>query len=75
MLLPFQWAVITLQESKLLMKFIEESTSTKSDPKNYAKMQKSGVLEVYNALREFVESSCNYDGNLRYLEDRLEERQ
>lgn len=50
------------------MKHIEESTATKGDSRNYAKMQKAGVLEIYNKLREFVEMNQHYEDQLRYLD-------
>lgn len=68
MLLPFQWAALTLEEAKLLMKYIEESTATKGDSRNYAKMRKAGVLDIYNKLREFVETAQHYEDRLRYFD-------
>lgn len=55
MLLPHQWAVLTVEEATILMQYIEKSTATKSMSRNYDKMEKVGVLEIYNKLREFVE--------------------
>lgn len=68
MLLPFQWAVLTVEEARLLMSYIESSTATKSQFKNYDKMQKAGMLQVYEKLREFVETSVQWEGNLRWLD-------
>lgn len=67
MLLPFQWSVLTLDEARTLMKFIEESTATKGQSRNYDKMQKAGVLEVYNSIRTFVEKADHWSGNLEYF--------
>jgi hypothetical protein len=68
MLLPFDFAVITAAEAKLLMEFIEKQTATKSLSRNYDKMQKLGVLELYNKLREFVEAAHHYEWQLRGLD-------
>lgn len=68
MLLPFQWAVITIEEATLLMQYIETSTATKSMYRNYDKMQKAGVMGIYEKLREFVDSVEHYNNNLRYLD-------
>lgn len=68
MLLPFQMGVITVEEARLLMTFIETSTATKGQSRNYDKMQKAGVLEIYNKLRELVEFHDHYEGQIRYLD-------
>ena len=67
MLTPFQWAIITVDEARLLMDYIERKTDTPAFPKNYKKMQKEGILDMYNKLRFFVEEATQYEGNLRYL--------
>ena len=68
MLLPFQWVVLTLEEAKTLMRFIETSTATKTIPIHYEKMRKFGILETYEKLRQFVEASHQYDYHLRNLD-------
>jgi len=68
MLTPFQWAVLTVEDARLLMQYIEKTTATKSQPRNYDKMQKAGMLEVYNRLREFVELNTHFENTLRYLD-------
>lgn len=60
MLMPFEWAVLTVQEAKLLMEYIEKSTSSKTMPKRYDKIQQVGMLEIYTRLRDFVESHSQY---------------
>ena len=60
MLMPFEWACLTVQEARLLMQYIEKSTGTKTMPRYYEKMQKHGMLEIYNKLREFVELNAQY---------------
>ncbi len=65
MLLPFDFAILTAAEAQLLIQFIETSTATKSQPKNYDKMAKVGILEMYNKLRDFVEAANQYENNLR----------
>lgn len=76
MLTPFQFAIITVEEAQELMGYIERSTNTPAFSKNYKKMEKEGVLEIYNKLRNFVEESTQYNGNLRYLnpDDYVRER-
>jgi len=67
MLLPFEWAILTVAEASLLMKYIETTTSTKSMPINYDKMYKAGMADIYGKLREFVEANGQYN-NLRDLD-------
>jgi len=59
---------LTFDEAKLLMEFIEKSTATKGLTRNYEKMQKAGVMEIYNRLREFVEQKVHYEDQIRYLD-------
>ena len=68
MLLPFQWAVLTIEEAKLMLDYIEKTTASKGLSRNYHKMQKVGMLETYNKLREFIESAAHYDEYLRPLD-------
>ena len=58
--MPFEWAVLTVQEARLLMTYIEKSTATKTMPKRYDKMQQFGVLPIYEKLRDFVELNAQY---------------
>lgn len=60
MLMPFEWAVLTVQEARLLMEYIEKSTSSKTMPRRYDKIQEAGMLPVYEKLREFVELRQQY---------------
>lgn len=60
MLMPNEWAVITVQEARLLMEYIEKSTSSKTMPRRYDKMQEVGMLPIYEKLREFVELNKQY---------------
>ena len=60
MLMPFDWAVLTVQEAKLLMEYIEKSTATKTQPRFYEKIQKLDMLPIYEKLREFVELHNQY---------------
>lgn len=76
MLMPNEWAVITIQEARLLMEYIEKSTSSKTMPRRYEKMQEVGMLPIYEKLREFVELNARYQalqsldiGNLVTLTD------
>jgi len=68
MLLPFDFAVITTAEARQLMEFVEKQTGTKTNTRNYEKMQKLGVLEIYNKLREFVEAANHYEWQLRSID-------
>jgi hypothetical protein len=58
--MPNEWAVITVQEARLLMEYIEKSTSSKTMPRRYDKMQEVGMLPIYEKLREFVELNKQY---------------
>lgn len=60
MLMPFDWAVLTVQEARLLMEYIEKSTATKTQPRYYEKIQKAGMLPIYEKLREFVETNAQH---------------
>jgi len=51
MLTPFQFGIIT--EAKVLLDFIEKATATKAFPRNYDKMRKMGVLEIYDNFKKF----------------------
>jgi len=62
MIMPFDWAVLTIEEAKLLMEYIEKSTATKTQPKYYEKIQRLGMLPIYEKLREFVELNSHYQG-------------
>ena len=62
MLMPFEWAVLTIEEAKLLIDYIEKSTATKTIPRYYEKMQRFGMLEIYRKLREFVELHEHHQG-------------
>ena len=66
MLLPFEWTVLSVQEARLLMEYIENSTSSKTMPKRYDKIQQVGMLPIYEKLREFVEANAQYN-NLHNL--------
>lgn len=68
MLLPFDFALLTVEEARLLIKFIERQTATKSNSKNYEKMTKLGVMEIYRKLEEFTLASDHYNYDLRCLE-------
>lgn len=68
MLLPFEWAVLTVQEARQLMEYIEKSTATKTMPRNYDKIHKAGLTDIYDKLRQFVEANAQYEINLRYLD-------
>lgn len=69
MLLPFQFSILTLEEAKLLISFIEKSTATKTHNRNYDKICKMGILDMYNKLRDFVEEATHYDGQLKYFDE------
>jgi hypothetical protein len=50
------------------MAFIEKTTSTPACSKNFEKMEKAGVRNIYNQLREFVEMSEHYDSELKMFD-------
>lgn len=60
MLMPFEWAVITVEEARLLMEYIEKSTSSKMVPRRYEKIQEVGLYPIYEKLREFVAVNAQY---------------
>ena len=60
MMMPFDWAVLSIEEAKLLMEYIEKSTATKTQKKYYEKIQRLGILPIYQKLREFVELHNQY---------------
>lgn len=68
MLMPFDFAIITSAEAKQLIEFIEKSTETKKNPKNYEKIIKLGVMELYNKLTEFVYNANYYENILKNLD-------
>jgi len=59
-MMPFDWAVLSIEEAKLLMEYIEKSTATKTQKKYYEKIQRLGILPIYQKLREFVELHNQY---------------
>lgn len=67
MLLPFDWAVITLNEAKILVDFIEKSTATPKIPINYEKMSKVNILEMYDKLKHFITNSQHYK-NIEHID-------
>jgi hypothetical protein len=68
MLMPFDWAVLTVEDARLLRGFIQKVTGTPAQPKNYKKMQDAGVLDIYHKLDEFVEARDHYQNDLRRLD-------
>ena len=69
--MQFQWAVLTIEEAKVLKKHIEESTATKGLSINYDKMQKANILEMYNKLKEFIYNSVQYQRLLEFDAERF----
>lgn len=64
MLMPFQWAILELEEARILLKHIENIGGYR----NYDKMRELGLLDIYNRLREFVGVADHYEANIRYLD-------
>ena len=71
MLMPFEWAVLTVTDARLIMEYIEKSTSSKTMPRRYEKMQEVGMLPIYEKLREFVETHTQYEAFRRMAELQL----
>ena len=71
MLLPLEFAILSVQEAKLLMEYIEKSTSSKTMPIRYDKIQQVGMLDIYMRLREFVELHKQYQALQTLDIDRL----
>lgn len=70
MLMPFEWAVITVEEARILKKFIEASTATKAYPVNYKKIEEAGMQIMYDKLSMFISEHEHYEGQLRYFYDK-----
>ena len=70
MLNPFEYSIITLEEAKKLVQFIEKTTSTPSLSKNYLKMQELGILSIYDELRMFINNCNHYEDYLRYFDSK-----
>lgn len=57
---PFENVTISIEEVLLLINFIEQSTATPKNPRNYDKISKLGVLPLYDDLRRFVDEYNHY---------------
>lgn len=68
MLLPFDFAVISVDEAKKIMDFIVKMTATKKRVFNDAKIRELGMMEIYQRLQEFVQMSNHYKNDLQYFE-------
>ena len=68
MLLPHQWAVLTVEEAKALKVFIEKSTATKREKIYLKKIKDQNIFELWNKLREFIENYEQYEYILRHLD-------
>ena len=68
MLLPFDFAVITYEEAKLLRDFIRAKTDSPDRDKDYDQMRKDGVLEIYSKLDDFCKMAEHYEYNLQRLD-------
>ena len=67
MLMPFEWAVLTVEEASELSAFIEKMTATPTQPINFKKMQDLGIYDMYNKLRHLVDQAAHYQRNLESL--------
>jgi hypothetical protein len=70
MLMPFEWAVITVEEARILKKFIETVTATKAYPVNYKKIEESGMKIMYDKLSMFISEADHYAGQLKYFQEK-----
>jgi len=61
MLIPYQCAILTLDEAEALMNFIERIVATKTNPLNYDKMGKMGILPIYEKLKAFTDEVATYE--------------
>lgn len=69
MLLPNEWAVLTIEEAKSLVAYIDKTTATKGQStRNYDKIHKAGMGGIYARLNEFVSQHAHYDDQLRNLD-------
>jgi hypothetical protein len=68
MLFSHQFAILTTEEAKTLMDYIQNTTATASRNLNYEKMKKMGIWDIYVSLKELVDSSGHYEHFLRTLD-------
>jgi len=71
MLLPLEFAILSVQEARQLVEYIEKSTASKTMPIRYDKIQQVGMLDIYMRLREFVELHKQYQALQTLDIDRL----
>lgn len=57
MLQPFDWAVLTKEEAVILIAFIDKTLGAR----NYKALQEAGMMQIYSALKKFVEQSDHYE--------------
>lgn len=67
MLMQFECAILTLEDARILVEFIQKSTASKSIPVNYNKIDKSSVADLYYKLSRFLEAN-NQLGRLMNLD-------
>ncbi len=68
MLLPLESAIIDIDEARQIVAFIESSTATKSNPKNYEKIIKLGMIDLYEKLIKFIGIYDHYHRELKYID-------
>lgn len=56
MLMPYEYVIFDLNELRQMQKFIENATGTKAFPVNYDKMQKAGILDLYQKVQDALYS-------------------
>lgn len=73
MLMPYEYVIFDLNELRQIQKFIENATATKAKPINCEKMQKAGILDLYQKVRGALYSHQRQQNvnnlDLRKLED------
>lgn len=68
MLLPFQFAILTREDAKVLTDYLLKSVGAKASESKWKKLQELGISEIYSKLEEFLSMSYHYDNELHSLD-------
>jgi hypothetical protein len=68
MLTQFQFGIITPDEARLLVHFIEKMTAAEGLTVNYKKMQELGVMSIHTDLKRLIDEYDHYQMTLKNLE-------
>ena len=65
MLLPFEWAILTLEEAKLMKDYIQKSTARKGLSVDYKRIHEAGLSGIWEKLEEFINQAEHYRHQLK----------